>query len=261
MPKNLSRSDPGHRTEEFYTSIHSRMANQGVKWNGARPTIQEFEQVLREYSIPRSGAALDAGCGGTAAAAIACARYGFPSVHAIDVNHESLKGARVLTADLNEVILLSSGTVLSLAFRDETFDFAVCLGVAHHTPEPERVIAELSRVLRPKGLLYFSVYCFADSAFEKFVTGLRSVGSRISPNVVQSLAERSRIVNNFVFDHMYVPTLWLFRAQEIRTLLAGYNFSVIAEWASKIDPFSRLGWLGHCMSGDGLLRVWLCEKR
>ena len=45
-----------------------------------------------------------------------------------------------------------------LRFADESFDHVNCQGVIHHTPNPERAVAEIARVLRPGGTASISVY-------------------------------------------------------------------------------------------------------
>ena len=49
------------------------------------------------------------------------------------------------------------GDLGRLPFRDGAFDLALCLEVLEHLPEPQRALAELGRVLRSGGRLYFSV--------------------------------------------------------------------------------------------------------
>lgn len=259
MPKDLSRPRPSS-IERFYAPIHDQMVRNESSAE-ARPTVLEFIETLSRFDIAPSGRALDAGCGGTAAVAIACASHGFRRVHGVDINEASLDHAKALADAFGDKIHLSCASVLSLPFQDNTFDFASCIGVAHHTNSPEGVIAELARVLRPNARLYFSVYCFAGSCFEWIVSGLRFVGGRIPFKLMHSVSGKSRVMNNFVLDHMYVPTLWLFRAEEVRTLLVEHGFLVHAEWASKMDPFAGRGWMGQQISGDGLMRVWLCERR
>jgi len=260
MAKNLSQPRPSSSIEEFYTAIHARMA-QHESSNDTRPTIREFVDTLSRFSVPPAGQALDAGCGGTAAVALACASHGFSRVQAIDINQDSLRRAKSLVGPVEGVIHLSCGSVLSLPFPDGTFDFAACVGVAHHTPDPEGVIVELARVVKPRGRLYFSVYCFADSWFERGVRALRYLGARVPFGFMHRVSGKSQVMNNFVLDHMYVPTLWVFRAEEVRALLMRHGFSVLEEWASSMDPFASHGWIGRQMSGDGLMRVWLCERR
>ncbi len=261
MAKNLSRLRSSSDIERFYTAIHARMAVADADSNASRPTIREFVETLGRFSITPIGRALDAGCGGTLSVARACATHGFRRVHAIDINRQSLIHAGSLTTLYKDTIFLSCGSVLLLPFPDNTFDFVACVGVAHHTQEPGRVVEELARVMKPRSKLYFSVYCFADSLFEWAVTALRALSRLIPFRTIHRISSKSQIMNNFVLDHMYVPTLWLFRAEEVRALLDRNGFSVVGEWTSKMDPFADHGWIGRQISGEGLMRVWLCERR
>ena len=47
-----------------------------------------------------------------------------------------------------------------LAFVDESFDYVYSHGVLHHCDEPERVVSEIFRVLRPGGRFNVHVYAF-----------------------------------------------------------------------------------------------------
>ena len=44
-----------------------------------------------------------------------------------------------------------------MSFPAETFDYVWCINVIDHTPNPDRMAAEIHRVLKPGGKLYFSV--------------------------------------------------------------------------------------------------------
>jgi SAM-dependent methyltransferase len=44
----------------------------------------------------------------------------------------------------------------SLPLKDGFFDVAICLQVLEHTPFPERIVAEIARVLRPGGYLFLA---------------------------------------------------------------------------------------------------------
>ena len=46
----------------------------------------------------------------------------------------------------------------NLSFSDETFDHVNCQGVIHHTPDTEKTISEIARVLKPGGTASLSVY-------------------------------------------------------------------------------------------------------
>ena len=44
-----------------------------------------------------------------------------------------------------------------LPFRDKAFDVVLCDNVVDHAESPVRIVAELARILKPNGLLYFTV--------------------------------------------------------------------------------------------------------
>lgn len=82
-------------------------------------------------------------------------------------------GADLFGADLPEravrhtkrrfaVFGLESGLAASdaedLAFRDDTFDLVYSWGVLHHSPDTERAIAEVWRVVRPGGVARVMIY-------------------------------------------------------------------------------------------------------
>jgi len=66
----------------------------------------------------------------------------------------------------------------ALPFADQSFDVVLCDNVVDHAESPERIAGELSRILIPGGLLYFTVnihhpvYAVAASVH----SGWRSVG-------------------------------------------------------------------------------------
>jgi SAM-dependent methyltransferase len=261
MAKNLTQKTASPGIEHFYTAIHARMVAQETETRDVRPTVREFAEALIAHEIRPVGTALDAGCGATVAFALACAKHGFQSVQGIDLNRDSLHYAQtVLRGSGGATVQLSCGSLLSMPFADESFDFAACSGVVHHTPDPEQAIRELARVLKPNGTLYISVYCFADSFFEIFVRMLRWFGMRIPFHRLHGLFRRSQIWNNFLLDHMYVPILWLYEPGEMRQVLENNHLAIVTEWTSCMDPFRRWGAVGRLVSGGGLMRVWLCRK-
>ncbi len=46
---------------------------------------------------------------------------------------------------------------LNIPYDDGVFDAAICTEVLEHSPEPEKLVAEIARILKPKGKLYVSV--------------------------------------------------------------------------------------------------------
>ncbi|MBF0403630.1 methyltransferase domain-containing protein [Candidatus Magnetominusculus xianensis] len=109
-------------------------------------------RFLKEYhdEIVVSKTSLDCGCG-----AGIISRY----------LHE--QGLKVFSVDLSLTSLrltISTGintihaSNLSLPFRDGMFDIVISSGVVHHTPDAQKSVSELIRVLKSGGLLYLLIY-------------------------------------------------------------------------------------------------------
>lgn len=94
--------------------------------------------------------ALDAGTG-TGALALALAPL-VREVIGVDRSPELLAEARRQSQGVANVSFVE-GDITKLAFDDGAFDLACCARTLHHVPRPERVFAELTRVLRPGGRL------------------------------------------------------------------------------------------------------------
>jgi ubiquinone/menaquinone biosynthesis C-methylase UbiE len=65
-----------------------------------------------------------------------------------DLMGEMAQGAQALQSDGE-----------NLPFADDTFDIVYSNGVLHHTPDTERAIAEVYRVLKPGGQAVIMLYC------------------------------------------------------------------------------------------------------
>jgi len=70
----------------------------------------------------------------------------------IDLSIHACRIARGKDRDL----AVCRGDAETLPFRDAAFDLALCIQLIEHTPFPEKVIAEITRVLRPGGFLFLS---------------------------------------------------------------------------------------------------------
>ena len=95
---------------------------------------------------------LDAGCGAGYGAEL-LNQAGAASVVGIDTSTAALALARLAVTD---GVTCELGDVTALSHPDDSFDLVVCFEVIEHVADPERVLDELSRVLRPDGLLLLS---------------------------------------------------------------------------------------------------------
>lgn len=117
---------------------------------------EAFDAVINFLRPPKSTIVLDVGCG-TCAHSIRLARRGF-DVCAIDFSPAILKSAEenIKRHGLQDKIELQRQNLLSLSFQDRSFGLILCWGVLMHTPNLEKAVSELARVLKPGGFLVIS---------------------------------------------------------------------------------------------------------
>jgi SAM-dependent methyltransferase len=102
------------------------------------------------------GRLLEVGCG-IGVDSIQLARCGF-DVTAVDLTESAIEVARESARRRGVSIDFRVGNAEGLDFADESFDAVYSFGVLHHTPDIERAVAEVHRVLRPGGKAYVMLY-------------------------------------------------------------------------------------------------------
>ncbi|MCB1333612.1 MAG: class I SAM-dependent methyltransferase [Roseivivax sp.] len=86
-------------------------------------------------------------------------------VTGIDYSTDMLRKAKKRVAEdgLSHIHALMRMDARALSFEDASFDFVVSMHVLSVVPEPERVMAEIARVLRPGGRAVIAVHFKRDS--------------------------------------------------------------------------------------------------
>jgi len=96
---------------------------------------------------------LEVGCG-TGADLLQFAKHGALATGVdLTTNHVELARIRV-----GELAVVHKADARQLPFEDESFDYVYSHGVLHHCDEPEQVVREMTRVLRPGGRFNVHVY-------------------------------------------------------------------------------------------------------
>ncbi len=112
------------------------------------------ESRLQLLGPVRGRDVLEVACG-AARWSIALARRGARSV-GIDLSPSQLRSARALRGRARVRLPLVRGNVEALPFRDRSFDLVFSDWGAFTFADPERVVPECARVLRPGGRLVFA---------------------------------------------------------------------------------------------------------
>lgn len=116
---------------------------------GLRRRLEVFEDLLERGLIAGGGSVLELGCGaGTYVRLLA--KSGHPVV-GLDYSVPSL--GRAVAADPAGRGRYLAGDAYALPFAAGAFDAVVCIGVLQTLTRPEAALAEMARVLAPRGVL------------------------------------------------------------------------------------------------------------
>jgi ubiquinone/menaquinone biosynthesis C-methylase UbiE len=142
-----------HVREERAAAARRYFADHAAEWDAIRARHVADAQVeaamLRLMRGRSLGHLLDIGTG-TGRMAEIFARSA-QNITALDRSPEMLRIARAKLADRGVAADLVQGDFTALPFADGTIDTVVMHQVLHFAHEPDRVIAEVARVLRPGG--------------------------------------------------------------------------------------------------------------
>jgi ubiquinone/menaquinone biosynthesis C-methylase UbiE len=124
---------------------------------GKAPDQQQVNSALMSIlSLTPGDHIFEAGCGsGLLCRLMAAAVIPGGGITGLDISPEliSIAQSHARKADLAHLIRWSAGRAETLPFRDSSFDRALAARLLLHVPNPEAVLSELSRVLRPGGIL------------------------------------------------------------------------------------------------------------
>ncbi len=87
---------------------------------------------------------------------IDCAKSGVQA-EGLELNENYIETTKKRAAEAGVIVSISQGVGEKLPYGSEHFDFINLCEVIEHVSEPEVVLTEVFRVLRPNGLVYMSV--------------------------------------------------------------------------------------------------------
>jgi ubiquinone/menaquinone biosynthesis C-methylase UbiE len=124
------------------------------RWSGY--IAASVEETLKRVRLLPSERVLDVGCGTGVLLEGLLDRYPDSRLTGVDLSPAMLAHARQRLPDR---VTLEVADAEALPFPAESFDMAVSVSSFHFWPRPKRALAELRRVLRPRGRLVITDWC------------------------------------------------------------------------------------------------------
>lgn len=126
-----------------------------VKWYIKVAPIKALRTVklLKKYKNSNSKV-LDHGCG-IGLSLYYLAQY-YEDIEGIDVNRENIQIAKKQFKKLNCKANLKLYDGKKLPYPDNTFDLVISMEVWEHAPDPDGMLREIKRVLKPDGILHIT---------------------------------------------------------------------------------------------------------
>lgn len=210
----------------------------------------------------RGKTCLDAGCGG-GRYSIALALLGAKEVFAIDISKGSLEDAERRAADLNiDNIKFRAASVEKLPFGDNSFDAVIFSGLLHHLARPHAGMREVSRVLKPRGLLYLLVYATGGIRWP-LIQILRPIARKIGFNALDAALEEAALGVNkrrTYMDDLFVPVIDFYDWDRLHEMLRHSGFKRITRWTKgRFDHEEDMN--AYCADLEGIKSLFASGAR
>lgn len=195
-----------------------------------------FERLARNPAT-RGKSLLEIGCG-IGIDTVQLHRAGF-AVTAIDLTKNAIAIAKERARREQLAIDYRTGNAEELPFAPESFDVVYSFGVLHHTPDIQRAVAEVHRVLRPGGTALVMLY-----ARWSLVNGVHKL-LRIPYESPKNLKDHCPVVYTFTrgqLEQLFAP---FSRRRFHKAYPFTYGFRAVTGWLpmALVRPLGRIiGW-------------------
>ena len=164
-------------------------------------------------------------------------------MHGIDITKESKIITEKRFSLYGYKTDLTTGDVEEMPYEDNSFDFVYTFGVIHHTPDMQKAVNEIYRVLKPGGKCYFAVY----NKNSLFTLGVLCKSIITFQFLKYNLMQQISLLEGGGNSNIYVK---LCTKKDVEKLFSGFNNCKISVAHMERRYFK---WFGKFMS-DKLLR-------
>lgn len=165
-----------------------------------------YFDIIDESIVNKGTYALDIGCGTGRWTRYLADRIGF--IEAVDPSDAIYAAAKVLENTDN--VRLSRASVETLPFEDETFDFAMSIGVLHHIPDTAKALKDCVKKVKTGG--HFFVYLYYN--FDRrgwFFKGLFKMSDALRNMVSKLPATLKKFICDLIAVFVYLPFVLLIK--------------------------------------------------
>lgn len=187
---------------------------------------KEYFDILDEKIVNKQTYALDIGCGTGRWTKFLTDKVGF--IEAVDPSNAIIAADKLL-GNIDNVRLTKASTE-TIPFNDETFDFAMSIGVLHHIPDTQQAMKDCVRKVKKGGYFYCYLYHNLETRGWWFKT-LYWLSNQLRKVVCKLPSGLKRFVCDILAIVIYMPlVLWVrflvligLRKIAIKMPLSAYN--------------------------------------
>ncbi len=155
-------------------------------------------------------------------------------ITAMDINENMLKRAKELAKINGSKVKFVQGDLYHLPFEDKTFDDVVGLRFSMHLPDFANVLSELSRVLKPGGILVFDFFNKRSLLALKTVKHPKNENGLFSIEDIIEMASKNKLLFESSRGILLTGETLLRRV----SILPHWFFRLITKPPSFAEPFS-----------------------
>ena len=159
------------------------------------------EKTLRLMDLRPGERVLDLGCGSGWASRLLARMVsegpeGFGQVVGVDISDEMVRQARADSKDFENVMFVA-GSAAQIPWEENFFDKVLSVESFYYYPDQERALAELFRVMAPRGRLFVLINLYKDNPYS-----LQWVPKLKVPVHVRSAAEYVELLKKHAFENV-----------------------------------------------------------
>jgi SAM-dependent methyltransferase len=161
-----------------------------------------YFDVLDESMINKNTYGIDLGCGSGRWTKWMKDKVGF--MESIDPSDAVFIADNVIGEAAN--VRLAKASIDNIPFDDETFDFAMCIGVLHHIPDTQKAMIDCVKKVKIGGYFYTYIYYNLDNRglLFKFIFSIISAIRRVTSALPMGL---KKVVCELIAIFIYMPVV------------------------------------------------------